>query len=383
MAGMIGVPLCDVQSQYQELEQEIQQAVLNVLQSGRVILGPQVKGFEEDVAHYCHAGHAIGCASGSDALLLALQALEIGAGDEVILPTFTFFATAGAVVRTGATPVFVDIETTTFNLDPVEVAKKITNKTKAIIAVHLYGQTAEMEPLWRCAEEHQIPIIEDAAQAIGAEYQNKRTGTLGAMACFSFYPSKNLGAAGDAGLVVTSDPEWASLLSVLRVHGMKERYHHRYLGWNSRLDEIQAAVLRVKLPHLDHWTEGRQAAAHRYHAMIEEYRLEKFLQRPTVAKDRRHVFNQYCVRVADNRRNALVQHLKQHQVGCEIYYPIPMHQQECLAFLGYGPGDFPKSETVSQDILALPMFPDITSEQQRIVMETCVQFLQQSRRVAA
>jgi dTDP-4-amino-4,6-dideoxygalactose transaminase len=383
MGSKFGVPLCDVLTQYKHLEAEIQSAVQKVLASGQVILGPEGKALEAEIARYCGAGYAVGCSSGSDAILLALQALGIGAGDEVILPTFTFFATAGSVCRTGARPVFVDIDPVTYNIDPAQVEGKITPRTKAIMPVHLYGQTAEMEPLWQIAEKYDLPIIEDAAQSIGAEYQHKRCGTLGALACLSFYPTKNLGCAGDGGMVVTSDPEWAERMAILRVHGMEPRYHHKLLGWNSRLDEVQAAILRVKLPHLEDWTTSRQAAARRYDMLIEEYHLEHFLQRPVVADERRHVFNQYVVHVANNQRDLLVQHLKRNHIGCEIYYPIPLHLQECLAHLGHKRGDFPVSEAASRHVLALPMFPDLSEQQQHRVMECCAAYLRQQIRTAA
>jgi len=286
------IPLCDLQTQYREIQTQIEQAVARVLLSGQMILGPEVAALEEQVARYCGAGHAVGCASGSDALLLALQALEIGPGDEVILPPFTFFATAGAVCRIGARPVFADIDPATYNLDPLQMENKITGRTRAIIAVHLYGQCADMEPLWHVAQRHGLTIIEDAAQAFGAEYQGKRAGTLGAIGCFSFYPSKNLGAYGDAGMVVTNDSDWAERLACLRVHGMSPKYYHKYIGWNARIDALQAAILRVKLPYVDRWTEARQEAARRYDALIEEHHLSQFLQRPVLRPNRRHVFHQ-------------------------------------------------------------------------------------------
>jgi len=373
-----GVPLCDLQEQYRELQPEIEEAIRRVLASGQVILGPEVTALEREVAEYCGAGYAVGCSSGSDALLLALQALSIGPGDEVILPPFTFFATAGAICRTGARPVFADID-----LDPLQVENKITDRTRAIMAVHLYGQCADMEPLWHVAERHHLPIIEDAAQAIGAEYQGKRTGTLGAIGCFSFYPSKNLGAYGDAGMVVTNDPEWAAHMACLRMHGMEPKYHHMHLGWNARIDAIQAAILRVKLPHLDDWIADRQMAARRYDALIEEQHLGHFLQRPVLAPQRRHVYHQYVVRVAGGQRDAVVRHLKADKIGCEIYYPVPLHLQECLAHLGHVQGDFPASEEASRCVLALPMFPELTMDQQRRVIGSCAAYLRQQGRMAA
>lgn len=385
MSGTLeaGVPLCDLQAQYQELQQSIEEAVRRVLGSGQVILGPEVEALEEEVARYCGAGHGVGCASGTDALLLALQAVGVGPGDEVILPPFPFFATAGAVCRAGARPVFVDIDPATFNLDPLQVESKITQRTRAIIPVHLFGQCADMEPLWEIAERHRLPLIEDAAQALGAEYQGRRTGSLGTIGCFSFYPTKNLGAYGDAGMAVTSDPELARRMACLRVHGMEPKYYHKQLGWNARLDALQAAILRVKLPHLERWIAARQAAARRYDALIEKHHLAGFLQRPAIAPRRRHTFNQYVVRVADGLRDALVRHLKADRIGCEVYYPVPLHRQECLTYLGYREGDFPASEEACRCVLALPMYPELTASQQERVVQSCAAFLRQRARMAA
>jgi dTDP-4-amino-4,6-dideoxygalactose transaminase len=377
------VPLCDLQTQYRELQPQIEQALNRVLAGGQVILGPEVTALEEEIARYCGTGYAVGCASGTDALLLALQALDIGAGDEVILPPFSFFATAGAVCRSGARPVFADIDADSYNLDPLQVENKITGQTRAIMVVHLFGQCADMEPLWKVAERHQLPIIEDAAQAFGAEYQGKRAGTLGALGCFSFYPSKILGAYGDAGMVVTNDPDWSARLTALRVHGMEVKYYHKYLGWNARLDALQAALLRVKLPQVERWIEARQAVAQRYDALIDEYYLGRFLCRPAVHSQRRHVFNQYVVRVEKNQRDALVRYLRAEKIGCEIYYPVPLHLQECLAYLGYQEGDFPMSEEACREVLALPMYPELQEEQQRRVIQVCAAFLRQRARKAA
>jgi dTDP-4-amino-4,6-dideoxygalactose transaminase len=316
-------------------------------------------------------------------LLLAVQALGIGPGDEVILPPFTFFATVGAICRSGARPVFADIDPATCNLDPYQVENKITPRTRAIIAVHLFGQCAEMEPLWQIADRHGLPIIEDAAQAMGAEYQSKRIGTLGAMACLSFYPTKNLGGSGDGGMVLTNDPDWAARMACLRVHGMEPKYYHKYLGWNARLDTLQAALLRVKLPHLDRWIEARQAIATRYDALIEEYHLGAFLERPVVRPQRRHVFNQYTIRVHGGQRDALVRHLKIEKIGCEIYYPMPLHLQECLSHLGYQAGDFPASEEASRSVLSLPIYPELTLQQQERVVQSCAAFVRQRARRAA
>jgi dTDP-4-amino-4,6-dideoxygalactose transaminase len=377
------VPLCDLSLQLRELEAPFQEAIQRVLKSGQVINGPEVSELEREVARYCGAGYGVGCASGSDALLLGLAALGIGPGDEVIVPPFTFFASVGAICRLGATPVFADIDPVTFNLDPCQVGSKITPRTKAIMVVHLFGQCADMGPLWSIADRHDLPIVEDAAQAIGADYQGKRTGTLGAMACFSFYPSKNLGCYGDGGMVVTNDPEWAARMTCLRNHGMEPKYHHKYIGWNARLDALQAALLRVKLPHLDRWTQMRQAAAKRYDALIEEMHLGTFVQRPTTRPQRRHVFNQYVVRVAKQQRDALVQHFRSEGIGCEIYYPIPLHLQECLRTLGHAEGDFPASEDAARNVLALPMFPEITEEQQSRVVHSIADFVRKHARAAA
>lgn len=378
-----GVPFCDLQAQQAHLQDELTNAAARVVASGQYILGPEVKGFEEEVARYCGAGYGIGCGSGTDALLLALSALDIGPGDEVILPPFTFFATAGAVCRTGAKPVFADIDADTYNLDPMQVENKISPRTKAIMVVHLFGQCADMESLWQIGERHNLPLIEDAAQSFGAEYQGKRCGTLGAMACFSFYPSKILNACGDAGMVVTNDPEWAAKMYALRVHGMEVRYEHKYLGWNARLDAIQAALLRVKLPHVESWIASRQEAAQRYDELIDRCHLGSFLRKPHVKPQRRHVYGQYMVRVSGGQRDHLMKHLKSENIGCDIYYPIPLHRQPCLEGLGHQEGDFPASEDACASILALPLFPGITLEQQRRVMDSCVSFIRRRSRMAA
>jgi dTDP-4-amino-4,6-dideoxygalactose transaminase len=378
-----GVPLCDLQVQFHELQPQIEEAVARVLASGQVILGSEVSSLEAEIAQYCGVGHAVGCGSGTDALLLALHALEIGPGDEVILPTFTFFATAGAVCRTGARPVFVDIDAATYNLDPHQVENRITEHTKAIMAVHLFGQCAEMDTLWRVAERHNLPIIEDAAQAFGAEYQEKKAGSLGAIGCFSFYPTKNLSTYGDAGMVVTNDPDWAARMACLRVHGMHPKYFHKHIGWNARLDALHAAILRVKLPHVEGWIADRQAAADRYDRLIGDAHLGAFLERPVYRPHRRHVFNQYVVRVADGQRDALMRHLKTEQIGCDIYYPLPLHMQECLSYLGYRDGEFPVSEEACNCVLALPLYPELTLAQQERVIDGCAAFLRQRSRRAA
>lgn len=378
----IGVPLCDLQGQFRSLQPELEAALSRVLASGQVILGPEVAALEEEVAGYCGASHGVGCGSGTDALSLALHALEIGPGDEVILPTFTFFATAGSVCRTGARPVFVDIDPVSYNLEAKQVESCISPRTRALLVVHLFGQCAQMAPLWQVAERHDLPILEDAAQALGAEYQQKRAGSLGVIGCLSFYPTKNLGGYGDAGMTVTSDPALAARMACLRVHGMEPRYYHKYLGWNARIDALQAAMLRVKLPHLEQWIKARQVAAERYDALIEQHRLTTMFERPVVQAEMRHTFNQYVVRVVGGERDALVRHLKAEGIGCEIYYPMPLHLQECLAYLGYREGDFPVSETASRQVLALPMFPEITPAQQERVIQSCVAFTRKKVRRA-
>jgi dTDP-4-amino-4,6-dideoxygalactose transaminase len=362
------VPLIDVQRQYAELEQALQDAIQRVCASGRFVLGAENTELEQALSKYCRAKHAIACASGSDALLLALMALEIGPGDEVILPSFTFFATASAVARLGARPVFVDIEPDTFNLDPTAVQRHLTHKTKAILPVHLYGQCAEMAPLVDLALKHDIAVVEDAAQAIGAEYAGQRAGTIGDIGCFSFYPTKNLGAFGDGGLLTTNRDHLADKLRLLRVHGMQPRYHHHLLGINSRLDSIQAAVLNVKLPHLDRWTSERQHRAAHYHELFADCGLDRLLTLPATAPQRRHVWNQYIVRVPDGRRDALRQHLTDRKIGTEIYYPVPLHMQPCFANLGYRQGDLPQTERAAAETMALPIFAELTAAEQELVV---------------
>jgi dTDP-4-amino-4,6-dideoxygalactose transaminase len=378
-----GVPLCDVQGQYRAIERPILEAISRVLASGQVILGPEVKAFEEEAAAYLGAGHAVACGSGTDAILLALLALDIGPGDEVIIPPFTFFATAGCVSRLGARPVFADIDPATYNLDPLQVENKITERTRAIIPVHLYGQCADMEPLWQIAERHRLPIIEDAAQAIGAEYQKKRAGTLGSIAAFSFYPSKNLGAYGDAGMVVTSDYEWAKKMARLRVHGMEPKYYHQYVGICSRMDAVQAAILRVKLTFLEDWIARRQRAAQRYDSLIIDHHLGHVMEKPAVRSNRRHVFHQYMVRVSGGLRDELIAHLQKEHIGTDIYYPVPLHLQECFRHLGHARGDFPASEQAADSVLALPIYPEIEATQQERVIQACADFVRRRAKVAA
>jgi dTDP-4-amino-4,6-dideoxygalactose transaminase len=375
--------MCDVQGQYHQIKDEVDAAVLGVLASGQVILGPEVAAFEREAAAFCGAAHAVGCTSGTDAIALALHALGIGPGDEVIVPPFTFFASASMVCRVGATPVFADIDPVTFNIDPREVENRVTPRTRAVMPVHLFGQCCDMEAIWRIAERHQLYVVEDAAQSFGSEYQGKRCGTLGAVATFSFYPTKNLGAYGDAGMVTTNDADWARRLQALRVHGSDVKYYHKYLGYNMRLDAVHAAVMRVKLRHVPRWLALREAAARRYDELIEARQLHGFLQRPVVRPDRRHTFNQYVVRVPSVHRDPLVKHLRESGVGVDVYYPLCLHQQECLAHLGYRAGDFPVGEEAARTVLALPIFPEITEAQQDRVVGAVAGYLRQRLRLAA
>ena len=363
------VPLLDLGRQHAELKDEILAALGRVYDSGAFILGPEVTELEKRLAAYCQTRHAIGCASGSDALLLALMALNLGPGDEVILPSFTFFATASAVTRLGARPVFADIDPKTFNLDPAAVARLIRPATRVILPVHLFGQAASMEAICHAAAGAGIAVVEDAAQAIGAELQGQRVGSIGNVGCFSFYPTKNLGGAGDGGLLTTQSDDLADRLRLLRGHGMRPRYYHSLVGINSRLDSFQAAVLNVKLAHLDHWTTLRQANAERYTELFREARLDRVLGLPETAAGRRHVWNQYVIRVPDGRRDALREALIADHVGTEIYYPLGLHQQECFRFLGYAGGDLPETERAAREVVALPIFPELTAEEQKVVVD--------------
>ncbi|HJT31939.1 MAG TPA: DegT/DnrJ/EryC1/StrS family aminotransferase [Pirellulales bacterium] len=369
-----GVPLLDLNRHYAVLEMELAAAVLRVCKSGRYVLGPDCAEFEKELARYCQARHAVACASGSDALLLALMACGVGPGDEVLLPSHTFLATASAVARLGAKPVFVDIDPATFNLDVRQLQPRITSATKAIIPVHLYGQCADMPAVLEIARQHRLAVVEDAAQAIGAELAGRRAGSMGDIGCFSFYPTKNLGGFGDGGAVTANRDDLAQRLGLLHMHGMQPRYYHQVLGINSRLDSIQAAVLNVKLPHLDHWTAQRQACARRYTQLFGKYGLDRLLGLPTEAADRRHVWNQYVVRVPEGKRDALRAHLAQRKIGTEIYYPVPLHLQECFAYLGYAKGSLPETERAAAETLALPMFAELTEEEQALVVREVAGF---------
>lgn len=368
------VPFLDLVPQFSSIEEEIKSALNEVFKTQQFILGPQVEALEQTIAQYCQARYAIGVASGSDALLLSLMALGIGPGDEVLLPPFTFFATAGVVSRLGAAPVFVDIDPQTYNIDPYKIEAKITSKTKAIIPVHLYGQCADMDPLLQIAKAKQFFVIEDAAQALGAEYwpplrsDAQRAGQIGDLGCFSFFPTKNLGAFGDAGMVVTNNPTWAEKIRILRVHGSQPKYFHKWIGINSRLDAIQAAILFAKFGHLERWTEARQKNAERYRSLLKDLSLSlPGFRLPTIQYKNRHIFHQYVIAVP--KRNELRQFLTKEGIGTEIYYPVPLHLQECYSFLDYHPGDFPSSEKAAEETLALPIYPELTEDQQVYVVE--------------
>jgi dTDP-4-amino-4,6-dideoxygalactose transaminase len=367
------VPFFDLAVQFKSIENEIKSALDEVFQNQQFIMGPKVQALEEAIAQYCQTRYAIGVASGSDALLLSLMALDIKAGDEVLLPPFTFFATAGSVSRLGATPVFVDIDRETFNIDPLKIEEKITARTKAILPVHLFGQCADMDPLLEIAKEKRLFVIEDAAQALGAEYKPKvgsegrRAGQIGDLGCFSFYPTKNLGAFGDAGMVVTDNPLLAEKVRLLRVHGSQPKYFHKAIGVNSRLDTIQAAILLVKFKYLEKWTAERQRKAERYQQLFEDLLSSvKGFKLPTVQYQSRHIFHQYVIRVPE--RDRLKQFLAEEGIGTDIYYPVPLHLQECYSFLNYRRGDLPVSEKVSEEVLALPIYPELTEDQQSVIV---------------
>jgi len=408
------VPILDLTRQYETIKPEIDAAVARVLASGRFILGPEVKAFEEEVAAYCGAKHAIGVASGTDALLLSLRALGVGPGDKVIIPSFTFFATAGIVHNVGATPVFADIDPRTYNIDPADVRRILTTNhelrtsIKAIIPVHLYGQMADMDEIMATAKEYNIAVVEDAAQAIGAIYRStepheprttnhelgphephelrttdhapgplaRKAGSIGDLGCFSFFPTKNLGAYGDGGMIVTNDDVLAERVRILRVHGSKPKYYHRMVGVNSRLDALQAAILRVKLPHLDEWTAARQRVAARYDAMLQDVQS---IEIPYRTPDRSHIFHQYTIRVLDGRRDELRDFLKEQGIGTFVYYPLPLHLQECFHELGYREGDLRQSELASQEVLSLPVFPELSEEEQTYVARAIQEFLDASK----
>ena len=386
---MIKVPLLDLKAQFAQIRAEVMPAIDQVCAGQNFILGEQVRALESEIAAYCGVAQGIGVSSGTDALLLALMALGIGANDEVITSPFTFFATAGSVARMGARPIFCDIDADTFNVSPsavqafvdrqcrVQDGKLINRHTggriRALMPVHLYGQSADMDPLMALARHHNLRIIEDAAQAIGTEYRDgMRVGSIGDIGCFSFFPSKNLGAFGDAGLCTVNDAELAEHLRVLRVHGGKPKYYHAFVGGNFRIDELQAAVLRVKLKYLDGWTEGRRRNAATYDAAFRRAGLGDSVVTPVAAAGGRHIFNQYVVRVA--RRDDLKQYLGEQGIGTEIYYPVPLHLQKCFEYLGYRAGDFPQSERAAAETLALPIYPELSESQLAHVASSVAKF---------
>jgi dTDP-4-amino-4,6-dideoxygalactose transaminase len=367
------VPLLDLHAQYLPLRDDILAAITRVCDSQRFIMGPEIDALESEMARLLGVGHAVAVSSGTDALLLALMTLGVGPGDEVVTPTYSFFATAGAVVRLGARPILVDIDPATFNIDPELLIGAITPKTKAIMPVHLFGLSADMDPILDAAARAGVPVIEDAAQAIGSTYKSRPVGGLGAMACFSFFPSKNLGAFGDAGLVTTNDPELARRARLLRTHGMHPRYYHHVIGGNFRMDALQAAVLRVKAPHLPAWTEARRLNATRYRRMFDEAGLTGQVTLPVEPAGRRHIYNQFVIRAAE--RDQLKQHLDTRGIGNEIYYPVPFHLQPCFAALGYRQGDFPQAEKAARESLAIPIFGELTLDQQRTVVQRIAEFV--------
>ncbi len=369
----MNIPLLDLKAQYASIKNEVNAAIGEVLESQHFILGPKVDQCEKAIAAYSKCSHGIGVSSGSDALLACLMTENIGPGDEVITTPYTFFATVGAISRLGATPVFVDIDPATYNINVSQIVARITAKTRAIIPVHLYGQMADMDAVMQLAKEHGLVVIEDAAQAIGAEYKGRRAGSIGHYGCFSFFPSKNLGTTGDGGMVVTNDAERAEKLRVLRGHGAKPKYYHKVVGGNFRLDALHAAVVTAKLPHLDDWTAARQHNAQRYDQLFGEMGAPIGL--PAVVTDR-HIFNQYVVRVAG--RDGLQEYLRKKGVGTEVYYPVPMHLQECFAYLGHRQGAFPESERAAKETLALPVYPELTEAQARYVVESVCEFFGQA-----
>ncbi|MCK4223725.1 MAG: DegT/DnrJ/EryC1/StrS family aminotransferase [candidate division Zixibacteria bacterium] len=360
----MNVAFLDLKRQYSSIKEELDQAVFSVLSHARFIMGPEVKAFEEQVAKYCGIKFAIGVASGTDALLLSLRACGVRPGDEVITTGFSFFATAGVITRLGAIPVFVDIDPYTYNMVSEQIEKKITSKTKAIMPVHLYGQCADMDPITAIAKKHNLKVVEDAAQAIGSKYKGKKAGSLGDFGCFSFFPSKNLGAAGDGGMVVTNNPEMADLIRMLRVHGAKPKYYHSIVGYNSRLDTLQAAILSVKLKYLDGWTQKRREHAKVYNDAFKDSEIIT----PKEEDFNYHIYHQYTIAVKN--RDHLREVLKENQIGHDVYYPVPLHLQECYKSLGYKEGDLPVIEKKGREVISIPIYPELTSEEQNFVIET-------------
>ncbi len=366
----MAVPLLDLKQQYSTIKTDVLRVTEEVYEAQAFILGKKVEAFEKDFAAYCGAKYAVGVSSGTDALLIALMVHGIGPGDDVIVPAYSFFATAGVVDRVGAKPVFVDIDIDDYNIDPKCIEERITTRTKAILPVHLYGQTAAMDAINEIAKKKDLLVIEDAAQAVGAEWKGKRAGSLGSIGCFSFFPSKNLGAFGDAGAVTVDEPTVYEKLVDFRVHGMRPKYYHRYVGGNFRIDALQAAILHVKLPYLDRWAEGRRRNAKRYAELFHDTKLERHVVLPRELPGRHHVYNQYVVRFIEGRatRDRVMAHLKERGIGCEVYYPLTLPQQEC--FQNICPGEhFPNSDTAAAGTLAIPVFPELTADQMNEVVK--------------
>ena len=368
------VPLLALDRQYAVLRDAIRGALDRVCDSGKFVLGPDVHDLEAELAQSLSVPHVISCASGSDALLLALMAFDIKPGDEVILPSYTFFATASAVTRLGAVPIFADIDPITYLIDPADVTKKISKRTKAIVPVHLFGRTADMDAILPIAKTAGLPVVEDAAQSILSTWHGRCSGAIGDVGCFSFYPTKNLGGVGDGGFLTTTRDDIAARLKLLRVHGMEPRYYHQVVGINSRLDSLQAAVLRVKLPHLDAWTTARQVNAARYQQLFAEYDLAGHVAVPGDESRGRHVWNQFVIRAPGGQRDSLRKHLAACGVGTEIYYPVPLHMQQCFEYLGWRKGDLPQTELAAEETLALPIFPELTEEEQQTVVGRIAEF---------
>ena len=392
----LNVPLLDLKAQYATIRDEIRAAMDEVVESQYFIMGPAVEALEKDIARYCDVKHAVGCASGSDALLLALMAIDVKPGDEVICPAYTFFATGGSIARLGVKPVYADIDPVTYNMDPEhtrELARQC-KRLKAIMPVHLYGQAADLDAYLELGSQFNVPVIEDAAQAIGTLDNNARpAGSRGTIGCFSFFPSKNLGGFGDGGIITTSDDKLADLLGILRLHGSRPKYYHSFIGVNSRLDALQAAVLRVKLRHLDQWHAARQRNAKLYDKLFSEAGAKTSqhflmdgglpLRYPSAPRPpARHIYNQYVVRVPEDQRDALRDHLKERGVGTEIYYPVPLHLQKCFDYLGYNEGDLPHSEAAAKQTIALPIYPELTEAQIRHVAQTIIAWVKQHAVVA-
>lgn len=363
------VPLLDLKAQYTTIKDEILAAVSGVLESQRCIGGPKVTELEEKVAAISNCKFAVGASSGTDAILNSLMSLDIGAGDEVITTPFTFFATVGCIARTGAKPVFVDIDPETFNINAKLIESAVTERTKAIMPVHLFGQIADMDPIMEVANKYNLAVIEDAAQSITGTYKGKKAGSVGTVGCFSFFPSKNLGGAGDGGMIVTNDEDLYNRLKIMRNHGANPKYYHKFVGGNFRLDPIQAAVLLVKLPHLEDWSKARRRNA----AFYDDKFAGTVVKTPYINPDCVSIYNQYVIRVP--KRDELVAHLKEKGIGSAIYYPVPMHLQECFAHLGYKQGDFPEAEKAAREVLAIPIYPELTEEMKEHVADTILEFL--------